>query len=166
MRVALVWPGCGSHIRCLSYTAISSVEHCLHNLPLTIKTLCYCREMQPPRLRDQDNRLYRCSHRLGDTEVAPPYELVEVRPGLYNLYEPNVHFSVHHNVITILESDANPGANIPKPRDSQPNKRRNSVTHSRAIPFPAENESRKEWLHTVGALIAVVMFGKKGGASR
>ena len=163
MRVALVWPGCGSHIRCLSYTAISSVEYCLHNLPLTIKTLCYCREMQPPRLRDQNGRLYRSCYRLGDAQVVPPYELDEVRPGVYNLHDPSLCFRVDHNIITILDSDANPGANIPKPRDSTPKERRNGVTHSRAIPFPVGSESRDEWLRTVGELIAVVMFGKKGG---
>ena len=133
------------------------------HIALSIKSLESRQAMQPPRLRDQNGRLYRSCCRLGDAQVAPPYELDEVRPGVYNLHDPSLRFRVDHNIITVLDSDANPGANIPKPRNSQPKKRRDSVTHSRAIPFPAGNESRDEWLHTVGELIAVVMFGKKGG---
>ena len=129
----------------------------------SIKSLESRQAMQPPRLRDQNDRLYRSSYRLGDTQVAPPYELDEVRPGVYNLHHPSLRFRVDHNIITILDSDANPGANIPKPRNSRPKERRDGITHSRAIPFPAGNESRDEWLHTLGELIAVVMFGKKGG---
>ncbi|VDC00500.1 unnamed protein product [Peniophora sp. CBMAI 1063] len=117
---------------------------------------CQIQTMSTSRLHHESGRLPRCTHRLQHTsaDTAPPYELSKDRSGNYTLKCPAFH--VDGNVITILETDADPDNCIP---DGNILPQGDDIVTSQMIPFAARDMTREDWLEQVGMLIAAVMFG-------